>query len=91
MQPTFAVTLLVLLALFHPTNAVTAEEDPGACNCELIELSDQEQANGCPAHVKERVCPLYRQALEWKKRLQEQHEQRRQEKRMEPPSIPRSR
>lgn len=90
MQAKLAVILIALPALLIGSRAIAAEENPEACNCELIELTEQEEAGGCPAHVKERVCPLYRQAREWKQRLQEQHDRRRREKRMEPLNIPRT-
>ena len=84
------VLLLCLLPLSAARIAAAAEENPKACNCELINLTGQEQANGCPDRVKRRVCPLYRQAQDWRERLRQQREQREQEKRMQPLNIPKN-
>ena len=83
-------TVSLLLAALFPVMKVHAVEDnPKACNCETLDVSGQEAAGGCPAHVKEQTCPLYREVQDWKERLRQQHEQRRQEKSMEPSNIPR--
>jgi|GEM_PF-6386377 len=85
-----AVLLLCLLPLAATRPAAAAKENPKACNCDKINLTEQEQADGCTDQVKRRACPLYRQAQEWRERLRQQQEQREQEKRMQPRNIPRS-
>lgn len=84
------VLLLCLLPLSAARMAAAAEENPKACDCDLINLTEQEQANGCSDQVKRRICPLYRQARDWRERLRQQQEQREQEKRMQPLNIPKS-
>jgi hypothetical protein len=71
--------------------AATVEDDPGACDCDSIDITETEIRNGCPARVKEQTCPLYRQTLIWRERLRQQREQRRLEKQMEPVPVPRFR
>ena len=84
-------TSLILLTLLVPLlvqDACAAGDDPKACNCDTITVSDREITNGCTAAVKERTCPLYREAQVWKERLRQQHEERLKEKRMQPLNIP---
>lgn len=89
MRIELSAVFLVLATFLPALNGHAMEDDPKACNCETVEVSAQEQAGGCPADVKEKTCPLYREARVWKERLRQQQEQRRLEKRMEPPTIPR--
>jgi hypothetical protein len=85
----YAVSLLLAsLSSVPPAHAMG--DNPKACNCKTLDVSGEEAAGGCPARVKEQTCPLYRDAQTWKERLRQQHEQRRQEKSMEPSNIPRS-
>jgi hypothetical protein len=85
----YTVSLVLISLLLAPqTHAV--EDNPAACNCKTLDLSDEETAGGCPAHVKEKTCPRYRDIQIWKERLRQQQEQRRQEKSMQPLNIPRS-
>lgn len=81
--------LIFLAAVLLTLTAYPAEDKPEACNCETVDVSVEEEAGGCPGHVKERACPLYRETRIWKERLREQQEQRRLEKRMEPRTVPR--
>ena len=80
--------LLALPAFFFALSAYSVEDNPQACDCETVEISQQEEAGGCSAQVKEKACPLYRETRIWKERLHEQQERRRLEKRMEVPNIP---
>lgn len=87
-------TCLLLFCLYAPCHAAgTAATDgnPQACDCKTLDVSDREAAAGCPAQVKERTCPMYRDAQEWKQRLRDLQERRRLEKRMQPPIVPRGR
>ena len=89
MRITISAFLLVLATFLPALSAYSVEDNPKACDCETMEISDQEQAEGCPASVKEKACPLYRETKVWKERLHQQQEQRRLEKRMEPGTVPR--
>ncbi|MEJ2760785.1 MAG: hypothetical protein P8126_04420 [Gammaproteobacteria bacterium] len=84
------LALLPLLAPLLAPVAFAAKDNPKACNCDTIILSDQEIADGCTDAVKKKTCPLYRETQIWKERLRQQHEERLREKRMQPLNIPRS-
>lgn len=81
----------LLLASLLPAPATYAGEDnPQACNCKTLDVSEEEAAGGCPDHVKEKTCPKYRDIKVWKERMRQQQDIRRQEKSMQPRNIPRS-
>lgn len=80
----FALLLSPLLVL--QSHAV--EENPDACDCDTLEVSEEEIAGGCPPAVKMRVCPKYREAMIWQERLQQERERRDLERRMEPRHAP---
>lgn len=86
-----SITTWLFLTIFSfPLTLNAIEDNPSACECDTIELSEQEIVNGCPAHVKEQTCSLYREIQIWKQRLRDQQKQRELEKKMEPLNIPRA-
>lgn len=85
-----SLALIPLLAALLTLDAFAAKDNPKACNCDTITLSDREIANGCTNAIKEKTCPLYREIQVWKERLRQQHEERLKEKRMQPLNVPHS-
>lgn len=70
-------------------NTLAQEENTGACDCNTIVVSEEEARNGCPASVKEKTCPLFRETMIKKEQLQREQDLRRQERNMEPRYITR--
>jgi hypothetical protein len=84
--------LAFLVSLLFPVialNVYAVEENPEACDCHSVDLTQEEIAGGCTHEVKQAHCPLYRETIKWKERLKHEQEQRELEKRMEPRYIPR--
>lgn len=81
-------SLVFITSLFCLTNVLADIEMPSACDCETLVVSEEEAANGCPSHVKEKTCPLYRDSETWKERLRRQQENRRLEENIQPRGIP---
>lgn len=77
--------VLFLPVLIVPAmNTCAGNNNPDACDCNTIVVSEEETRNGCPASVKEQICPLYRQAMWQKEQLKKEQELRKLEKRMQP-------
>ena len=73
-----------VLFIIFPLNVYSSEDDPSACDCNTIVISDQEEQGGCPASVKGEACPQFRNIEEWQMRLRQQQKLKRLEDRMNP-------
>ena len=49
------IVIFVLLQLCLALNTHAVEENPAACNCETIDISDEEVEQGCNDGVKKEI------------------------------------
>ena len=74
----------IVFFILFPLKVYSDEENPSACDCNTIVVSDQEQLDGCPASIKREACSMFREMEQWQIKLRSQQEQRRLEDRMNP-------
>ena len=73
------LTCISIIVFAPQTAGADVEADPLACDCNTIEVSDQEAAKGCPSEDKQEICALDDQLKKWKERLRLEQQRHRRE------------
>lgn len=60
---TYLLRIIIFILFLLPFEVYSSRVDPSVCDCKSMQISTEEQENGCPADVKWEKCPKFRDAV----------------------------
>ena len=80
----YLLRLFIVFSILFPATVNSKEEDPSSCDCKTINISTEEQLNGCTADVKWDKCPKFRDAAQGGSSVLDRHRLKQLEDSMNP-------